>query len=202
MRRAAAPFQASAIPNSCGAVASATCKRRGETDERGGERAGESRSRWRRSPPARAAPRSGKARSAPRFLVGGWMRGKGRDVNRAARIGRVQRRSAQRLLNRNAFCPTNPGRELIPRRGLAQSAPGECDVTSKALVIALALLASPAVAACNELGTGTKDTPIFSPPLGARRHRYRAPTIPFGAKRALRDGRCVCHPQGSSGRLC
>jgi hypothetical protein len=41
------------------------------------------------------------------------------------------------------------------------------DVTSKALVIALAFLASPAFAACNEPGTGTKDTPIFSPPLGA-----------------------------------
>ncbi|MGM5026920.1 hypothetical protein AB8B02_11920 [Tardiphaga sp. 862_B3_N4_1] len=66
-------------------------------------------------------------------------------------------------------------------------------MTSKALVIALALLASPVFAACNEPGTGTKDTPIFSPPLGAV-VTYGTPAIPFGAKRALRDGRCVCHP--------
>jgi hypothetical protein len=42
------------------------------------------------------------------------------------------------------------------------------DVTSKALLIAFALLVSPAFADCNEPKTGTSSTPIFSPPLGAR----------------------------------
>jgi hypothetical protein len=42
------------------------------------------------------------------------------------------------------------------------------DMTSKAWVIALALLASPAFAGCDEPKTGTSDTPMFSPPLGAR----------------------------------
>ncbi len=74
--------------------------------------------------------------------------------------------------------------------------PGRMHVTPKALVIALALPASPAVAACNEPGTGTKDTPIFSPPLGAVVTGTRAPAIPFGAKRALRDGRCALSSPG------